>query len=750
MKGVILAAGKGTRLEELTENKPKALLKVGNKNCLEHIIEGMRDAGITDIIVVIGYQGQQIVDYFGDGNKLRVNLQYVKQSLDKYGTGYAGSLVEPLIDDSFMLSFGDIIITKDNYQRLYNQYQNYDNVSAVISLNWVDDPSEGGAVYIKEDGLVKKLVEKPPQGSSKTNWNSAGLFIFSPILFKYLKKISKSERGEYEISHAINLMINDGVDISSFKIDSYWQDIGTPEDYEHIQKILSSPLSKPYDKGKINLYKEKYRPQYHFSPKKNWANDPNGLVYYQGEYHLFYQHNPVDVVWGPMHWGHAVSKDLLYWEHLPIALKPDDKLGVIYSGSAVVDKNDSTGFFKGNSGLVAIYTSRLKTEEGSLQQQSIAYSKDNGRSWIKYINNPVIKNYGVADFRDPKVFMHSETGKWVMVVACGDRVRFYNSSDLKEWNYLSEFGSGIGSHGGVWECPDLIKLPVDSDKDGNTGKSKKKKWLLQVGDTNGGEAGVSVQYFVGEFDGEKFSSDYEKSFLVDYGQDLYSLQSWSNLPEGRNIWLGWMNNIGYQNIIPTTGWRGMMSIPREIKLREGKEGITLIQKPVKELKKLREKIYQKNNYNLFDTFTIDCKEQSYEIKAEIDINDAEKFAFALHKSGDQESLIIFNLKDDNIFINLSNSGNTTFSDNYLLNKKIEKKIKGKKLKINIFVDRSSIEIFLNDGEVVATNLVFPELKQTEIQLSVKGGSIKVDYLTIYKLSSIWRKTNIPQMLTEDL
>jgi fructan beta-fructosidase len=158
-----------------------------------------------------------------------------------------------------------------------------------------------------------------------------------------------------------------------------------------------------------NLYKEKYRPQYHFSPEKNWSNDPNGMVYYQGEYHLFYQYNPADVVWGPMHWGHAVSKDLIHWEHLPIALEPDQKLGMIFSGSAVVDKNDTTGFFDGGEGLVAIYTTHLEREEGPLQQQAIAYSKDNGRSWTKYEGNPVIKNYGVEDFRDPKVIWHQET-----------------------------------------------------------------------------------------------------------------------------------------------------------------------------------------------------------------------------------------------------------------------------------------------------------------------------------------------------
>ncbi|MFW5898170.1 MAG: GH32 C-terminal domain-containing protein, partial [Halanaerobium sp.] len=413
-----------------------------------------------------------------------------------------------------------------------------------------------------------------------------------------------------------------------------------------------------------NLYKEKYRPQYHFSPKKNWSNDPNGLVYYQEEYHLFYQYNPDDVVWGPMHWGHAVSKDLVHWEHLPIALKPDQKLGMIFSGSAVVDKNDTTGFFDGGEGLVAVYTTHLVQEEGALQQQAIAFSKDNGRSWTKYEGNPVIKNYGVADFRDPKVFWHEETQKWVMIVACADRVRFYNSSNLKDWNYLSEFGKNIGIHADTWECPDLIKLPVENSAASNP-SSVKEKWVLEVGDIQGGESGVGVQYFIGEFDGKEFRSDYDRSFLVDYGQDIYALQSWSNLPDERQIWLGWMNNIGYMAKIPTTGWRGMMSIPRELSLKDDGERIKLIQKPVTELKKLREKITQKKDFLLKNELKFECSEQSFEIEAEIDFNEAEEVVFALHKNGEQESLLNLNRKKNKIIVDLSNSGNTDFDESFL-------------------------------------------------------------------------------------
>jgi len=245
MKGVILAAGKGSRLQELTEDIPKVLLRVGDKTCLEHIITGMQGAGIEEIIIVIGYLGDKIVKCFGNGEKLGVKLSYVEQSLDRYGTGYAASLVEPFLDDdSIMLSFGDIIIDPINYRKLFKQYNNQlsksENLAAVLSLNWVEDPSQGGAVYLKEDGLVEKIVEKPASGTSTTHWNSAGLFAFAPVFFRYLDKISRSDRGEYEITNAINLLLEDNLNVGAMQIESYWQDVGTVESYKRICKILGN------------------------------------------------------------------------------------------------------------------------------------------------------------------------------------------------------------------------------------------------------------------------------------------------------------------------------------------------------------------------------------------------------------------------------------------------------------------------------------------------------------------------------
>jgi NDP-sugar pyrophosphorylase family protein len=274
MKGVILAAGKGTRMQELSEDKPKVLLKVGGRSPLEHIISGMKKAAVDEIIIVIGYMGEQIRAELGDASTLGVKIEYVEQSLDKYGTAYALSLVEELIKDSFMLSFGDIILDEDNYRNLYEKYKfssylmsrdqageagqlqahtksqriekslepaekkQQKKVEAVVSLNWIEDPSTGGAVYLDQQGMVKKIVEKPEAGTSSTHWNSAGLFIFSPLIFKYLKKLSKSERGEYELPGAVNLMIEAGHNVASYKTISYWQDLATPENYQQINEVL--------------------------------------------------------------------------------------------------------------------------------------------------------------------------------------------------------------------------------------------------------------------------------------------------------------------------------------------------------------------------------------------------------------------------------------------------------------------------------------------------------------------------------
>ena len=299
-------------------------------------------------------------------------------------------------------------------------------------------------------------------------------------------------------------------------------------------------------------YTEEHRPQFHFTPEEKWMNDPNGMVYYDGEYHLFYQYYPEDIVWGPMHWGHAVSKDMVHWEHLPIALFPDS-LGYIFSGSAVIDWNNTSGLGDPDSypetpPMIAIFTHHNMAGEKAgkidYQYQSIAYSNDKGRTWTMYSGNPVVPNPGIKDFRDPKVIWHEASQQWVMVFAAYDKVRIYISPNLKDWTFTSEFG--IPGDERLWECPDLFPMKVEE-----TGETK---WVLitsiQKDAPNGGTA---TGYFIGDFDGKTFTGDYKKQYWLDYGTDNYALVTWSDIPEedGRRLAIGWMSNWQYAQEVPT-------------------------------------------------------------------------------------------------------------------------------------------------------------------------------------------------------
>ncbi|MFT5571024.1 MAG: fructan beta-fructosidase, partial [Cyclobacteriaceae bacterium] len=331
------------------------------------------------------------------------------------------------------------------------------------------------------------------------------------------------------------------------------------------------------------------RPQFHFSPPDNWMNDPNGMFYSKGYYHLFYQYYPDSTVWGPMHWGHARSNDLVNWDHLPIALSPDEN-GLIFSGSAVYDKENTSGLGKdGAVPIVAIYTyhdmAKEKSGVSGFQSQGVAYSLDEGNTWVKYDSNPVLERDDLTDFRDPKVFWHEPTSSWVMVLAVKDHVSFYGSPNLIEWTHLSDFGQGYGSHDGVWECPDLIELM--------TGNSSEKTWTLVVSIGTGSARGSATQYFLGDFDGEKFSTKQSPNKVrwLDQGKDNYAGVTWSNMPEvdGRKIFLGWMNNWDYAQVVPEDGWRGAMTLPRSLFVINYNGVSTVASYPVKEVELLRKR-----------------------------------------------------------------------------------------------------------------------------------------------------------------
>src|SRR2546421_4306358 len=322
---------------------------------------------------------------------------------------------------------------------------------------------------------------------------------------------------------------------------------------------------------------EMFRPRVHFTPSAHWINDPNGMVYYKGIYHLFFQYHPYSSVWGPMHWGHATSTDMIHWKREPIAIYPD-KLGTIFSGSAILDVNNTSGFGQnGKPPLVAIFTQHdadgEKAGRNDFQNQSIAFSIDHGKTWTKYAGNPVLKNPGITDFRDPKVMWYKPQKKWIMTLATKDRITFYSSRNLKDWKKESEFGETVGAHDGVWECPDLFTLDDNA----------KKIWVLIVNLNPGGpNRGSATQYFLGDFDGNKFTPYDTVTRWIDYGPDEYAGVTWSNTGD-RKIFLGWMSNWLYANVVPTKSWRNAMTIPRELKIMHTGEDILVASEPVKEL-----------------------------------------------------------------------------------------------------------------------------------------------------------------------
>lgn len=415
-----------------------------------------------------------------------------------------------------------------------------------------------------------------------------------------------------------------------------------------------------YGQDEKETYKEQYRPQVHFSPAGHWMNDPNGMVYYRGIYHLFFQYYPDGIVWGPMHWGHAISKDMINWKQLPIALYPDS-LGYIFSGSAVVDSNNTSGFGKGDKiPLVAIFTQHdpkgEKAGTNNFQNENLAYSLDNGNTWVKYTGNPVLKNPGIRDFRDPKVMWYPPGKKWVMTLATQDRITFFSSPDLKNWVKESEFGKDTGAHGGVWECPDLFSLKLDG----------KAYWVLIVNLNPGGpNGGSATQYFVGGFNGNKFTPVDDKIRWLDYGPDEYAGITWSNTGN-REIFLGWMSNWQYANQVPTQKWRNAMTIPRELALKNVNGNILLASKPVAELKNNYYKARTIKNLVVGNAIGVAAKVGSlpgqYVLK--MNIQHLKSYAVTLFNQNNERLLIGYDSDKKQYYIDRTNSGRTDFNKSF--------------------------------------------------------------------------------------
>lgn len=495
-----------------------------------------------------------------------------------------------------------------------------------------------------------------------------------------------------------------------------------------------------------SLFQEKYRPQIHFTPAEHWMNDPNGMVYYEGEYHLFYQHYPEASVWGPMHWGHAISKDLVHWEHQPIALAPDS-LGYIFSGSAVVDWKNTSGFgTPDNPPLVAFFTYHNpeieKAKRIDVESQGVAYSVDKGRTWTKYANNPVVKNPGIRDFRDPKVFWHEETGKWIMSLASGQVIHFYSSPDCKQWEFMSEFGNGYGCHDGVWECPDLFPLKVKG--------TDETRWVLIVNINPGGPAGGSAtQYFVGDFDGRSFRSDQQKTLWMDYGKDNYAGVTWSDAPDGRRILIGWMNNWQYAGAKPCITWSGAATLPRELGLVKDGPLYLLTSEPVREVQALRGETFTiepqpvEKSILLSDGF--DFAKAPVEIKLTFDQKENTKISFASRygvrlKNRQGEYITIgYDNVDKLFYVDRTNAVGEVFSDQFASIHSCPYIVNTPETEWTLLVDVSSVEFFTAGGRVVFTDVFYPSSPFDQIEVFAENGKIDRMSGSITALKSIWNQ-----------
>ncbi len=477
--------------------------------------------------------------------------------------------------------------------------------------------------------------------------------------------------------------------------------------------------------------RDTFRPLYHHTPAYGWMNDANGLVYKDGEYHLYYQYNPYGSMWGNMHWGHSVSRDLVHWENLDVAIARDT-LGQIFSGCNVVDANNDAGF--GANALIAFYTSASDVHG---QIQCMAYSTDNGRTYSKYDGNPVLTPFdGIRDFRDPKVFRYEPQNKWVMVVSADKEVRYYSSTNLKDWTYMSSFGYGYGAMPSQFECPDMVELSVD-------GNPNNKKWVLIV-NLNPGclFGGSATEYFVGNFDGTTFTCESDANVVkwMDYGKDHYATVCFSNTGD-RMIAVPWMSNWQYANAVPTQQFRSANALPRELSLYTHGGETYLASAPVKETEALR------GTARTFDTQTVTdgdtlsvadaltAGEMAYEIQVDITPEIAKSATVELCNAAGEKTLLVLDVANCRFLMDRTQSGITDFSHEFpvktfaLLNH-----CTGSSYHLQIFVDRCSVEAFVNGGRIAMTNLVFPRSAYNTLRFTSDGGKTQFENLIVYPLA----------------
>ncbi len=523
-------------------------------------------------------------------------------------------------------------------------------------------------------------------------------------------------------------------DLTPYKGKNIVLDVVTPQGRSSIREAKEDVCWRGFeltDTPDMTDRETKFRPAFHHTPMYGWMNDPNGMFYKDGVWHLYYQFNPYGSKWQNMTWGHSTSTDLVNWKHEPVAIRPDG-LGSIFSGSSVVDHNNTAGF--GKDAIIALYTSA-----GTSQMQSLASSTDNGQTFTPYPSNPIITLETEA--RDPNMFWNEKTGEWNLVLAHAleREMLFFTSPDLKTWTLQSSFGKGEGEQSGVWECPDLFPLKVDG-----TGETK---WVLICNINPGGPFGGSaVQYFIGDWDGKTFTADKDATGKIptkwlDYGKDNYALVSWSDAPEGRRTAIGWMSNWQYAAEVPTMQYRSANTLPREIGLFRAADGeIYVSNAPSPEVLALRNRLVaDKSNIslgNIAKSFTLpEANGGLYEIIAEIDAAGCDSLKMVLSNKADNKVILTYNAAERKMYFDRTKSGIVDFSESFPVVTASPTFEDNGKITVRMFIDRSSIEMFGNDGRFVMTNLVFPEMPYSSLALSSFGGKAKVKNLKIYSLST---------------
>lgn len=519
-------------------------------------------------------------------------------------------------------------------------------------------------------------------------------------------------------------------DISKYKGKNLMLDIVTPQSRNSVRDAKDDVcwdgmvISDTFDSTNTET---KYRPAFHHTPLYGWMNDPNGMFYKDGVWHLYYQKNPYGSKWQNMTWGHSTSNDLIHWKHQPDAIKPDG-LGSIFSGSAVVDHNNTAGY--GKDAIIALFTSA-----GTSQMQSFAHSNDNGQTFEVYPGNPIITLESEA--RDPNMFWNEKTGEWNLVLAHALEKEnlFFTSPDLKNWTLSGHFGKGLGAQEGVWECPDLFELQIPG--------SDKTKWVLICNINPGGPFGGSaVQYFIGDFDGKTFISDTNPDGTVptkwlDYGKDNYALVSWSNAPQNRRPTIGWMSNWQYAADVPTMQFRSANTLPRDLELFSSPDGeLYVASVPSPELKALRGKVVDKASNIKIDNEATSFKlpgDGLCEIDLSFEASAADVVSFTLSNSKEEKVVMKYDAKNRTMSFDRRESGIVDFSQKFPAVTVSPTFENGGKVNLRIFVDRSSVELFGNDGRFVMTNLVFPNEPYTTLSLQSRNGDTNISSLNVYSI-----------------